>query len=86
MPKFIELVAIPILATVVCATIILNPFRFDWQQRVSLLIAVLAFAFFLAYTIHKTQSKNRISPGIRQISYGTGSPNVIGDGNSINGK
>jgi hypothetical protein len=33
--------------------IILNPLKFDWQQRISLFVAVSAFAYFLAHTVHK---------------------------------
>jgi hypothetical protein len=41
------------LAAIVFGLVILNPFKFDWQQRISLFIAISAFAYFLAHTVHK---------------------------------
>jgi hypothetical protein len=52
-PLWIERYLIPICATIVFGLVILNPLKLDWQQRVALLIAISAFAYFLAHTVHK---------------------------------
>ena len=51
---------------------ILNPFKLDWQQRLSLLVAISAFAYFLAHTLHKpkaetVESEQRIGFLERQV-------------------
>jgi hypothetical protein len=64
---WLERYILPICATIVFGVIILNPFKFDWQQRLALFISVSAFAYFLAHTIHKSktvvaaESEQRIS-------------------------
>ena len=50
---WLERYVLPICAAIVFGLFILNPFKLDWQQRLSLIIAVSAFAYFLAHTIHK---------------------------------
>jgi hypothetical protein len=44
---------------------LLNPFRWDWQQRISLSLGVLFFAYFFAYTIYKAR-QSASSPAINQ--------------------
>ena len=53
MQLWLERYILPICATIVFGIIILNPFKFDWPQRLSLLVAISAFAYFVAHTIHK---------------------------------
>jgi hypothetical protein len=50
----------------ICAAIafgiaILNPLKFDWQQRIALLIAISAFAYFLARTVHKPKASSSVT-------------------------
>jgi hypothetical protein len=52
-PLWLERFIIPICAAIVVGAVILNPLKFDWQQRLSLFFAIAAFAYFLAHTIHK---------------------------------
>ena len=56
MPLWIERYLIPICAVIVFGLVILNPLKFDWQQRLSLLIAISVFAYFLAHTVHKPKA------------------------------
>jgi hypothetical protein len=72
-PLWLERYILPICATIVFGALILNPFKIDWQQRVSLFVAVSAFAYFLAHTIHKpkatatAESEQRIGFLERQV-------------------
>src|SRR5271168_3170282 len=52
-PLWLERFILPICAAVVFGVVILNPLKLDWQQRLALFIAISAFAYFLAHTIHK---------------------------------
>lgn len=52
-PIFIERFVLPILATAMIAVIILNPLKLDLQQQISLAIAVIAFAYFVAHSVYK---------------------------------
>jgi hypothetical protein len=52
---FLERFVLPILATLVVGIILLNPFKFDRQQQISLFLAVVLVAYFVGYTIHKNQ-------------------------------
>jgi hypothetical protein len=52
-PVFLERFVLPVLATALIGVIVLNPFRFDWQQQLSLAIAVVAFAYFVGHSVHK---------------------------------
>ena len=58
MPLWVERYIIPILAAVVLGSVILNPLKLDWQQRISLLIALSAFAYFFAHTVHKPRASS----------------------------
>jgi hypothetical protein len=53
---WLERYIFPICVAIVFGLTILNPLRLDWRQRISLAIAVSAFAYFLAHTIHKPSS------------------------------
>lgn len=65
MPIFIEKFLLPILGAVVVAYILINPMKLNWVQRTSLAVAVGAFAFFLAYSLHlynKASKNDEIIP------------------------
>jgi hypothetical protein len=50
---WLERYILPICATVVFGLTILNPLKLDWQQRISLAIAISALAYFVGHTIRK---------------------------------
>ena len=52
MPIFLERFVLPALATALIAVVIINPLKFDWQQRLGLLVAVLGLAYFVARTVY----------------------------------
>jgi hypothetical protein len=52
-PLFLERFVLTVLAAVLIGVILLNPFKLDWRQRVSLAVAVVAFAYFVGHTVHK---------------------------------
>ena len=54
-PVFLERFVLTVLAAVVVTIIMLNPFKFDWDQQAALFIAVAAFAYFVATTVHRTK-------------------------------
>jgi hypothetical protein len=54
MRLWLERFIIPICAAVVISLSILNPMKMDWQQRVSLGVAIASFAYFIAHTLHRT--------------------------------
>jgi len=56
-PVFLERFMLPALAAVLVAVILLNPFKLDWQQQGSLAIAVVAVAYFVGHTVHKTNRR-----------------------------
>jgi hypothetical protein len=49
----LERYVLPICATVVFGLTILNPLKLDWQQRISLAIAISAIAYFVGHTLRK---------------------------------
>lgn len=53
MRLWLERFVLTICAAVVISLTILNPLKLDWQQRVSLALAVSAFAYFIGHTLHK---------------------------------
>jgi hypothetical protein len=84
MPVFLERFVLPVLATAVITVIWLNPFRWDWQQRISLLLGVLFLAYFLGYTSYKS-TRTTASPR-KTGDAATSAPNspaVTGDRNNI---
>ncbi len=83
LPTFIKELIIPLLVVLAGAVILASRLKLDWQQKTSLIIADLAFGFFLAYTLHKNGQPSKPVPDIHQESHGSNSPNVIGDDNSI---
>jgi hypothetical protein len=63
---WLERYILPICATVVFGLTILNPLKLDWQQRLSLAIAISAVAYLVGHTLRKpasapTQSDQRIT-------------------------
>ena len=57
MRPFLDRVVLPVLTASLLGVIVLNPLKFDWHQRISLLIAVLAFGYFVAHTLHKATTE-----------------------------
>jgi hypothetical protein len=63
---WLERYILPVCAAVVFGLTILNPLKLDWQQRVSLAIAISAIAYFVGHTLRKpastpTQADQRIT-------------------------
>jgi hypothetical protein len=52
---FIDKLLWPFLAASAVTVILVNPMKFDWLQRITLGIAVVSFAVFLAHTVNKTK-------------------------------
>jgi hypothetical protein len=52
-PVFLERFILPGLAAVLIGVIVLNPFKFDWQQQLSIGLAILAIVYFVDHTIRK---------------------------------
>ena len=53
---WLERYILPVCAAVVFGLTILNPLKLDWQQRVSLAIAISAIAYFVGHTLRKPAS------------------------------
>jgi hypothetical protein len=51
---WLERYLLPICASVVISVIVLNPLKLDWRQRISLVIATSALAYFVGHTLHRT--------------------------------
>lgn len=93
MPIFLERFVLPVLAAVLITVIVLNPFKLDRQQVISLLICVLAAAYFVGHTLSKRNlaATHGAAPMVDApkrtgdaTTYGPKSPAVTGDGNKIN--
>lgn len=92
MAIFLERFVLPVLAGAVITVIVLNPFKLDRQQRISLLVCVLAAAYFVGYTVYKSNSPmHGAAPMVETpkksgdaTTTGPKSPAVTGDGNKIN--
>jgi hypothetical protein len=52
----LERYVLPICATVVFGLTILNPLKLDWQQRISMALAISAIAYFVGHTLRKPAS------------------------------
>jgi uncharacterized membrane protein len=88
-PVFLERFILPALATVLIGVILLNPLKFDWQQQISLAIAVVALAYFVGHTVHRTnEARDTLNPPTRitgpATTSGPDSPAITGDGNTLN--
>jgi hypothetical protein len=92
MPVFLERFVLPVLAGSIIAIIVLNPFKLDWQQRLSLAVGVLALAYFVGHTIHKGKTgTGQVAGPAAQTPAKSGdaktsgdeSPAVTGNGNDV---
>ena len=92
-PVFLEKIVLPILATAVITVILLNPFRLDRPQRISLLVIVLATGYLIGHTLHKQklESAKPPAPAIEAprksgdaTTSGSNSPANTGNGNTSN--
>jgi hypothetical protein len=70
MRLWLERFIIPICAAIVISLSVLNPQKWDWQQRVSLAVAVALFAYFLAYTLHRMSAATDPSQEIKTALQG----------------
>jgi hypothetical protein len=97
MPIFLERFVLPSLAAFVVGVIIVNPLKFDWQQRVALLVVAFGLAYFSARTVYlgshvafaPAQSPSPTSPISIQstgnaTTSGPNSPAVSGSNNTVN--
>jgi membrane protein implicated in regulation of membrane protease activity len=73
MPVFLERFVLPILAASVITVILLNPFKWDWQQRLSLFLGVFFVSYFFAYTTYKVRQSTSSPPPLNN-QQATGSP------------
>ena len=91
MPVFIERFVLPILAAIVMGGCVLNPWKWDWTQRISLILSMIFLAYFFAYTSYQGGSettKTPVVPATTRVSgdartTGDNSPANTGDGNSF---
>ena len=93
MPVFIERFVLPILATIVMGVCAYNPWKWDWQQRISLGLAAVLLAYFFAYTSYQSKSEAAKTPSAVPVqaprisgdarTSGNNSPANTGDGNNF---
>ncbi len=60
MPTFLEQFVLPVLAGLVIAVIVLNPFKFDLKQQVALGIVTIALAYFVGHTAYIAREKTDV--------------------------
>jgi hypothetical protein len=89
-PIFLERFVLPVLATAVIVLIVLNQLKLDLQQRIALLVGVLAFAYLIGYSLTKGKSVATQTPMAEAPSKsgdattsGSNSPGVTGNGNTF---
>jgi hypothetical protein len=58
-PVFIERFLLPVFAAVLILLAFSNPMNFDWTQRITLGVALLLIAYFLAHTLHLHNTKEK---------------------------
>jgi len=85
MPIFVERFVLAILAFVVTGVCILNPWKWDWQQRISLGLAIVSFAYFLGHTYSRN---NSVAPqsSVTQATSPATEPNQKTGNATANGK
>ena len=91
MPVFIERFVLPILAAIVMGVCVLNPWKWDWNQRISLILSMIFLAYFFAYTSYYSGSETTKIPAVPATTRisgdarttGDNSPANTGDGNSF---
>ena len=57
MPVFLERFVLPILVALAVGVCVFNPWKWDWNQRISLLLAVACLAYFFSYTSHHSRTQ-----------------------------
>jgi hypothetical protein len=89
-PVFLERFVLPLLATTLIGVIVINPLKFDGTQQVTLAIAIVALAFFVGHTVHKTNKQATVKEPVIQTppsrsatTSGDDSPANTGDGNTF---
>ncbi|HEV2304171.1 MAG TPA: hypothetical protein VGR93_01500 [Candidatus Acidoferrales bacterium] len=95
MPIFLEKVVLAVLVAIMTTLLFVNPWKFDWWQRGSLLVAAFAVAFFISYTLYRHNESIRTgqtapisAPSPTQATgnattSGSKSPAVTGNDNNI---
>jgi hypothetical protein len=94
MPVFLERFVLPICAALMIGVILLNPLKMDPQQRISLAACVLALAYFVGNSLHKSKPpvQEQPAPVVQTpsvpssgdaITNGDNSPAVSGNGNNF---
>jgi hypothetical protein len=88
MPIFLERFVLTILAAVATGVCLLNPFKFDTSQRVSLFLAIAFFAYFVAHTANRAKVATPVPPPPQQnvptTSNGNGPATANGSGSVAN--
>ena len=57
MPVFLERYVLPILVTLTVGVCVFNPWKWDWNQRISFLLGVACLAYFFSYTSHHSKEQ-----------------------------
>jgi hypothetical protein len=92
MPIFLERYLLPVLATMTIGVILLNPFKFDRTQQITLAICIVALAYFVGHTLERNKSAApQAAVPVAQtaprsgdaITNGDNSPAVSGNGNTF---
>jgi hypothetical protein len=84
-PVFLERFIAPVLAIIAGAVILYNPLKYDWRQRISLLVAIFAVAYFVSHSLHvrneaiRTGSAGQASQSSSSPVDGQGKPRISGD-------
>lgn len=53
MPIWLERFVLAVCGTAFIAIVLLNTMKFDWTQRITLGVAILAFSYFVAHTLYE---------------------------------
>jgi membrane protein implicated in regulation of membrane protease activity len=80
MPVFIERIVAPLLVFIVTGVIWQNPFKWDWQQKSTLFLAVLFLAYFFTYSSYRARQTSTPS-AINQSATDATCSNVRADKN-----
>jgi hypothetical protein len=60
MPVFLEKYILPVAAALTVLVMVTNPMGLDWNQRISGGLILLFVAYFVAYTVHKSNQARRL--------------------------
>jgi amino acid permease len=55
MPVYLERFVLPILVALAVGVCVFNPWKWDWNQRISVFLGVACFAYFFAYTSYHSK-------------------------------